>query len=243
MARLHYVSTPVYEGLRKGIHENLDRYLRDGFSDLIATEGWTIPLEIEVDLSEFRKLKPETGVEPEVFNSLIVWRALSRLTPSLATESRIWTRLTHVEGLAYARSRWIGDAKGEAAQKAIDLHFFGETRTRYRDDNAIGRLWWNAYIARLAMPDRQFDALKLLLRKADIRSNVVERAWITSRPHLAAGIIRTLERRPSVGDGEARFRNFMKTVNASGGGMLFEIMSTGEIDSFMDVCVTQAEIG
>lgn len=242
MARLNYVSTPVYEGLRKGVHGNLERYLTNGFSDLVTSEGWTIPLEVEVDLTDFRKLKPETGVEAEVFNSLIVWRALSKLTPSLATESRIWTRLTHVEGLDYARARWIGNADDNSAVKAVETHFFGETRTRYRDDNAIGRLWWNAYIARLAMPDRQYDALKLLLRKADIRSNVVERAWITSRPHLAAGIVRTMERRPSLGDNEARFRVFMRTVNASGGGVLFEIMSQGEIDTFMDACALQAEV-
>lgn len=241
MPRLRYVSTPVYEALRKGIRENLDRYLAGGFLDLVATEGWSIPLEIEVDLSEFHKLKPETGVEAEVLNSLIVWRGLGKLTPSLATESRIWTRLTHIDGLTYSRARWIGNATDSAAEKAIDMHFFGESRTRYRDDNAIGRLWWNAHIAKLAMPDRQFDALKLILRKADIRSNIVERTWTTSRPSLAAGIIRAMERKPSVGDNEIRFRSFMKAVNANGGGLLFETMSSGEIDYFMDNCAADAE--
>jgi hypothetical protein len=241
MTRLQYVSTSVFESLRKNVHENLERYLAGAFTDLTNQEGWSIPLDLEVDLSEFERLKPETGVEAEVLNSLIVWRALSKLTPSLATESRIWTRLTHVEGLDYSRSRWIKNQKGAAAEKLVETHFFGETRTRYRDDNAIGRLWWNAYVARLAMPDRHFDALKLLLKKADIRSNIVERAWITSRPAIAAGIIRALDRCASVSATEMGFRTFMKAVNANGGGILFEAMSVGEVDEFMDACAAEVE--
>lgn len=239
MAKLHYISTAVYESLRKSVHENLDRYLTGSFTDVTSEEGWSIPLELEVDLGEFRNLKPDTGVEAEVLNSLIVWRTLSKLTPSLATESRIWTRLTHVEGLEYSRSRWIKGKTGPAAEKLVEAHFFGESRTRYRDDNAIGRLWWNAYIARIAMPDRQFDALKLLLKKADIRSNVVERAWIASRPQIAGGIVRVMDRVPSITETEVGFRTFMKAVNANGGGMVFEAMSTTEIDKFMDACAAE----
>lgn len=243
MSKLKYISTAMFESLRNSVHENLERYLTGSFGDLTTEDGWSIPLDLELNLGEFRALKPESGVEAEVLNSLIVWRALSKLTPSLATESRIWTRLTHIEGLEYSRARWIKGETGATAEKAIEAHFFGESRTRYRDDNAIGRLWWNAYIAKLAMPDRQFDALKLLLKKADIRSNIVERAWITSRPQIAGGIVRALERQPSISANEAGFRAFMKAVNTNGGGLLFEAMSIGEIDGFMNACANETRAG
>lgn len=31
----------------------------------------------------------------------------------------------------------------------------------------------------------------------------------------------------------------MKAVNANGGGLLFEVMSIGEIDGFMDACAAE----
>lgn len=89
------------------------------------------------------------------------------------------------------------------------------------------------------MPDRKFDALKLILKKADIRSNVVERPWITSRPQLAGGIVRVMERKPYISNNEAGFRDFMKAVNANGGGLIFETMSIGEIDMFMNACADE----
>lgn len=120
-------------------------------------------------------------------------------------------------------------------------HFFGESLTRYRDDNAIGRLWWNAFIARLAMRDSQFEALKILLKSADIRSNIIERRWVTSRPQIAGGILRAMLRVPATTSSEGAFRSFMKAVNRNGGGILFELMSEPEIDAYMDECMADAE--
>jgi hypothetical protein len=237
---LLYISDQVDQRLQESIRENLTRYLESGFADLSTNEGWAIPLSLKVDLTPLTRLSVATGSEAEVFNSLQVWQCLSHMTPSLANEGRIWTRLCHVEGLAYARARWIGARTGEDAEDAVTVHFFGHTRTRRRDDNAIGRLWWNAYIARQAMPGKHHEALKTLLKTADVRSNIVERAWMTSRPSLAGAVLRAIIRSPVSTATEDAFRRFMKTVNRNGGGMLFEAMSSAELDSFVDGCLPKA---
>jgi hypothetical protein len=212
--------------------------LSGDFRDLAGCEGWSIPLNLDVDLKPLRNLKHDSTPDAEVLNSLLVWQCLSRLTPSLASEGRIWAQLTHVEALPYCRARWVGKRVGAAAKKSIEVHFFGETRTRCRDDNAIGRLWWNAHIARMAMPDQHQLALKTMLKTADIRSNVIERPWISSRPPIAGGIVRTLVRKPKLGSNEQGFRDFMKSLNRRGGGVLFEVMNESEIDAFMDDCAS-----
>jgi hypothetical protein len=84
MSKLQYISTPVYDELRRNVHGNLDRYRASGFDDLTGLDGWSIPLEVEADLSNFRLLRPDRGPEAEVFNSLIVWRCLSKLLLTLA---------------------------------------------------------------------------------------------------------------------------------------------------------------
>jgi hypothetical protein len=239
MDKLRYLSSHVFDNLRENVTINLARYLEGDFTDLAEAEGWAIPLTFEADLEPLKNLKPGLGPDVEVVNSLLVWQSLSRLPPALANEGRLWARLVHVEALPYARARWVGERSGQAAEEAINKHFFGETRTRCRDDNAIGRLWWNAYIARLAMPENHQLALKAILRTADIRSNIIERAWISSRPRVAAAIVRAILRNRLIAASEIAFRGFMKRLNRQGGGVLFEAMSDGEVDALMDACATR----
>lgn len=232
--KLKYLSEKVAADLLNNVGKNLDRYREGDFQDLVEEGGWSIELKLEVDLNPLNDLVGETGSEVEVSNSLLVWSALSHMTPSLARENRIWTRLTHVECLGYARTRWL---KGKEIESAVRTHFFADTQTKCRDDNAIGRLWWNAYIAQLAMPADHEAALRAMLKTADIRSNVVERTWSTSRPKIAAGILRAIINQPKVTVTERAFRDFMISLNRRGGGILFEIMDDKEVDAFMESCL------
>ena len=233
--KLKYLSEKVAADLLANIGKNLDRYREGNFEDLVEEGGWSIGLKLDVNLDPLKNLVGETGVEAEVKNSLLVWSALSHMTPSLARENRIWTRLTHVDCLGYARARWL---KGGETEAAVKTHFFADTQTKCRDDNAIGRLWWNAYIAQLAMPNDHEAALRAMLKRADIRNNVVERTWTTSRPKIAAGILRTIINKPAVTVTERAFRDFMVALNRRGGGVLFELMDANEIDGFMATCTS-----
>ena len=240
--RLQYLSSAVAERLMDDVEKNLNRYLKGNFENMMAEDGWSIATAIEVDLEPLKRLKMGGGPKEEIHNALLVWQALARLTPSLASEGRIWTRLTHLEGLAYARARWLEGKPRPSAPKLVRTHFFADTLTRRRDDNAIGRLWWAAYIARLAMPDDQLGALKIILKSTDTRSNIVERARSSSRPTIAAGVVRAVMREPGVTESENAFREFMKALNRLGGGVIFEAMADAEIDRFMDECYRVSKV-
>jgi hypothetical protein len=243
LGKLKYLSVPVCENLKRDIAANLDRYVGGTFEDLVINDGWSIELNLELDLAPLQRLDGKRTAEADFANAVLVWDALGKLTPGLATEARLWTRLTHLEGLKYSRERWLQQAKSKDERiEAINTHFFAETQTKYRDDNALGRLWWAAHIAKLAMPDDQLTALGAIVQKStDIRSNIIERSAISSRPKLAAGIVRTIVREPKATSSEDGFRSFMKAVNRLGGGVVFEAMSDGEIDGFMDECVVHAD--
>lgn len=239
--KLKYLSNATVEDLRESVATNIDRYRSGDFSDLLPLGDWSIELNLDVDLTLLAELDPSGSPEAEISNSRIVWKALRGLTPTLACEEGIWTRLTHVECLSFARSRWLNTSMNDqAAEKAVMDHFFAATLTSRRDDNAISRLWWNSYIAQLAYPDTNLKALEFILKKADIRSNFIERSLTASRPPLAAGIVRIMEREDWVTTREGNFRAFMRTLNRLGGGMIFESMAVSDIDTFMDVCATRA---
>ena len=224
------------------VHENIDRYKTGDFEDLASTYGWSVELELHVDLDPLKDLDGSRGAEKEIKNALFVWKALSNLTPSMACENRIWTRLTHIEGLEFSRERWLNaDGNDDEVVKSVKDHFFADRRTKWRDDNALSRLWWSAYIAAQVSGIEQKEVLGFILGKADIRLNFVERPWISSRPKLAAGIIRGMMTDKWITEREENFRSLMRQVNKYGGGILYEAWNETDVDGFIASCTTLAK--
>ena len=234
--KLKYLGADILSSLHKNIKTNLDLYKNGNFLDLSQNVGWEMELEsVTVDTSQLGKLEMASGTDAEIRNSLIIFNAFDGMTPNLAREERIWTRLSHVECFEYSRERWVSGAKDDAElSKKIEIHFFAKSSTRIRDDHAISRLWWNAHIAHICFPQDPEKALNMILGKADIRSNFIERSRVTSRINLAGGIIRAMTQEPWVTKHENNYRSFMKSVNNYGGGKLFEIMSDEKVDLFIN---------
>lgn len=239
--KLKCLSERTVSDLYNNIQENIERYKTGSFEDLATMYGWSVELQLAVDLEPLKYLEGKIGAEYEIKNALLVWQALSNLPPSMACENRIWTRLTHLEGLAFSRERWLKNLKEEHIVKSVRDHFFADTRTKWRDDNALSRLWWIAFIAAQVRSVDQKTVLEFILGKADFRLNFVERPWISSRPRLAASIIRGMMKDNWITAKEDNFRNLMKQVNKFGGGVLFEAWDDKEIDDFVIHCSSLAK--
>lgn len=243
MSSLTHFSEAKLEQLRSQIETNLARYCGNGFNDLANEPGWAIDLDEKIDVGGLGDLDgSDNRAATDLKDTLVVARVLEKLSPSLANEERIWARLSHVEGFTYSKRRWLANVTDEEALlKAIDIHFFARTQTRIRDDNALSRLWWNGYVARYCFPDSLQRGLELLLSSADVRSNLVERIWLTGRRKLATGVFRAMDRNPSVLASEKSFREFMKSLNILGAGVVFETMTDVSIDDFLKRCSDDAQ--
>jgi hypothetical protein len=239
--RLKYVSNATVDGLRGSVADNLRRYADSDFADLLNESDWSIELGLDADLSPLSGLDPSGTPEAEATNSRLVWQVLGGLTPSLACEEGIWVRLTHVECLEFSRERWLaGTTANDEIEALVRKHFFASGIAMRRDDNALSRLWWNAFIADSVMPGTDLEALEVFLAKADFRQSFVERSETGSRPALSSGIIRIMQDVPWVTAREANFRTFMKKLNQLGGGVLFEAMTHAEVDAFMLDCAQRS---
>lgn len=240
---LKYLSQRAADQLYGSVEQNLGRYKSGEFEDLAEGMGHSIELSLYLDLGPLKNLVTDKSPDAEISNSLIVWNVFHELHPSLACENRLWSRLCHVECLEYSRARWLSPEtmKDDELANSIKTHFFANTQTRCRDDNAISRLWWNAYIAKLAAPDNQEMVIRLILKTADIRSNFVERSRTVSRPAIAAGIVRIMQANNWLTEKEQNFREFMKILNRQGGGKLFELWSLASIDRFLGQCLSLAQ--
>lgn len=244
MPKLLYLSESELNNLTTNIAENVSRYRTDGFEDLRQAPGWAIDLDIEIDPLPLKRMDGSNNrSETDLKNTLLVLEALGELSPSLANEERIWVRLSHIEGFEYSKGRWLDTTQSdEQICKSVRKHFFASTQTGIRDDHSLSRLWWNGYIAKHCYPQDVGKALKLLLTRADVRSNMVERIWLTGRRKLASGVFRIMENDDRVLATEQSFREFMKALNLMGGGIVFESMTDSEIDTFLNSCVDRASV-
>lgn len=244
MTDLSHLSESRLEELRNNIAANIDRYRGAGFDDLAEDQGWAISLDLKIDLAGLNGLDgSDNRAETDLRDTFVVAETMKDLSPSLANEERIWARLSHVEGFAYSQRRWLKtDADDAALAKAVEIHFFARTQTGLRDDHALSRLWWNAQVARHCYPQDFRRGLELLLTSADVRSNLVERIWLTGRRRLAGGVFRAMDGDPFVLGGEGNFRAFMKSLNRLGGGVVFEAMSDEAIDDFLKRCSDAAAV-
>lgn len=241
---LQYVSQLVADELWKAVPRNLDRYLYGNFDDLAADSTWRLRLTTTYEPGPLAKLDPSDGAEFEIANSLGVWAALSDLTPALAREDRMWIRLSHVDCLDFARARWLKNAATMDEEKlirTIQTHFFAGTLTRCRDDHAISRLWWNAKLASIALPEDIEGALHAILQRADTRLNLIERPWLFNRPALAKAIVKFLRTNEWVRSDASHFREFMKALNLLGAGIGYEVISADQTATFLEKAFHFAE--
>jgi hypothetical protein len=227
---LKFVSERIVSELFENIEENLDLYVSGDFSKLAAELGWALETKYaRIDPSFADKLVLGSGKEAEIANSLVVFGAFEGMTPALARDERIWARLCHVEGLVYARSRWIG----KDAERDIKNHFFASNLSQCRDDNAIGRLWWNGYLANQINPANPQAVLEEILARANIRLQFVDRANASFRLPLAQGLVRLLGSEPWLNSHDRAFEHFMLVLDKNAGGRLFEVVTDKEMDQFL----------
>ena len=243
---LKFISQEKLVELLNNRQVNRDRYLSSGFSDLLVENGWSAETkDVKVDTGLLEQLDGSSRTAAyDINNSFLLYDALKGMTPAIAAEERIWVRLSHIECIGYTRSRWLAGREGEVLDKQVELHAFASGRTGVRDDNALGRLWWSAHIATLAVPANPKEALQLISKALTMRSAFVERINSASRVPLAQGIVRAMKRDSwlvDVGANCRNFQDFMMTLNRDGGGIAFERMSESAVDIAMDAALLRAK--
>jgi len=258
MTNLKILSHDVLAQLDVDVEKNLDLYRKGDFIDLEKGIGWSLEapsVVVDLDLLSTLRNEPEARKEGEskstarerrmkmeAVNSKIVFDALPGMSRGLARQEQVWAHLSHVECLEYSRARWIRGSSDEDDAKDVRKHLFARGSTGVRDDNAIGRLWWNCKIAEIGTPSgmKVEDTLSLLLSRANIRFNLVERPRLFSRPRILRGAVRMLALDPWLIQDDKNFGEFAKTLNRDGSGILFETMSSVDVDDFMRGCIDRA---
>jgi Family of unknown function (DUF6339) len=223
--------------LYEKVPENLEIYRSGVFDYLLSNATLFLGATCELDSAIATSVICTPSDYNEVGCCLALYNSLSGITPSLARDQRLWTRLCHIEFLEYSRIRWEIPTDDDTAISHIRRHFFARGTRGIERDNSLSRLWWMAKICSKAENLGLEDALKAFLYQSDVRANIVERPTTSQNTAVLSAVINKLhesyvsdkallEREP--------FRNLMKQLNLEGGTRLIEVLEVNEIDALVD---------
>ncbi len=172
----------------KGLaHANQKMVWETPLKDLVAQHSLElVAVEVSYDPGhEFRIGKPRDR-SFDSHNATVLKQVLPELTPSQATDERIWVTLALGDLKEYVLKRWD---PGETDDYGVGSKIFvPNTRSLVRD-HAIGRLWWRRHFASLVQHHKAFDPLALFFEYEDIPGEISGRSILTDAKVLSAYVI------------------------------------------------------
>ena len=232
-ARLNYYTAQAVEELRESITSRLDWYY-----DPVAENQPVSPVgsvrESRLPFRNLTELEEGLGAPGDPSRSdgagaLVVFRALSELTPHQASDERLWVYLCHQQCAKYVTWRWLRKRpdRDELAVREVMNHFFARGNRALIRDNGVSRLWWLGRIATDVAPDAPEEFLRILLHRQDVRSALIERPSVSmNRRVLRVIYLEMLSRWANGGklfEREA-FRSWMRALNRRGGVVLLDAL-------------------
>ena len=150
---VHQLTQEAYDQLRLAAEENPDLYLdpeRD-FGEVLRERGVSEPFE-ETSITTDRPIDLTPVAEGEVPNrgdrqALDFYRSFDGMSPSKATDERLWAWMTHFRLHAYSLKRWRRPSHTNM-RNYVRSHWFssGSTDAFWRH-NTASRTWWIAHTA------------------------------------------------------------------------------------------------
>ena len=233
MAKLNYYTAQAVEELRDGIGSRLDWY----YDPSLGNPPMCLAGGMRESRLPFPDLTPliddmEDTDDPSRSDgrkALVVFQALSGLTPHQASDERLWVYLCHQKCAKYVSWRWFRKRpdKDKVAVREVKNHFFAVGNRALIRDNGVSRLWWLGKIATDVAPETPGEFLKILLHRQDVRSALIERPSVSMNRRVLRVIYKEMLRHWSNGgrlfEREA-FRGWMRALNRRGGVILLDAL-------------------
>lgn len=152
--------------------------------DLVSSYSLqTVDVQVTYEKGHEFKIGGARGRANDEANAGILRRALPALSPSQATDERIWATLALGDYKEYVLKRW---APSDATNYPVGLKVFvANTRALVRD-HSIARLWWRGYFADQVSKNHSSNPLSLMFEYEDIPGEISGRSILTDSKVLSA---------------------------------------------------------
>ncbi|NBK99068.1 MAG: hypothetical protein EOM50_13825 [Erysipelotrichia bacterium] len=184
-----------------------------------------------------------TKGEIDMENCKIIYKNLMFISESQASDERLWAGLTHGVFYEYMRKRWEYDVKPPKSPKKS----IGEIKTRYFFEggkrggfyrNTLAKCWWVGRMLYDKTNANPFEKL-YILGSNDLSTKITDIFYsntYSSNPEILDGIINCFRYFNNEGvkiNSKEQIRPTLQFLNAVGGGIILDCLSSEEITDIM----------
>jgi hypothetical protein len=220
--KINYFKESYMEQLKTNISNNRELYKQDDVwvTTYFGHDNFYLPSNL--DVNDIVLLNEESEIE----NVKILYKALQILTPTQASDERLWAYLAHVNFWDYMRFRW--PANKENAD-VLGRYFFGSSKAPVR--NGIARLWWYGYLSYDDSRENPFELTEMLVKRQDFAQNLLERSFGRNRTLTKAilSVLLEMERegKPLLRE---KYRGLLIHINRMGGVTVLDALDKEDIE-------------
>jgi hypothetical protein len=210
--------------------KNVSNYKKEIFpyEEIYPKGGTSIHLDQEKSL-----LVPEGTNTKDIENCKTIYSAFKLLTPTQASDPRLWTYLTHVTYWNYMKSRWPVNKAKNPVNRIRDRYFLRTLNLQALTRNGISRLWWYGYLTYDGNRKNPWELTETLLSRADLVVGITERALGCNKNILTA-LLDFFNENPEIRESEMSSRKLLKKLNLVGGVKNLPFLDSTEIKEILN---------
>ncbi|MEL5898050.1 DUF6339 family protein [Clostridium sporogenes] len=226
--KLDYLRANIQENISNGNYLKEDVWVDKWFDENFEVDSRIIVHQVNLIIPE------ESGTKTDFENCKRLYLSLKDLTVEQATDSRLWTYLTHVTCWDYMIKRWpINEENEKKANNTIKKRYFlRKNSDRALVENGLSRLWWIAYSTYDESLKDPFEITEFLFKDSDLQKGIMERSFFRNSGFLKNTIksIKQYSQKYEFPIREDR-RRLLKEINRIGGVKLLDMLEYDEINS------------
>lgn len=161
-------------------------------------------------------------------NVEILYEALRDLSPSLASDERLWAGMLFCQFWDYVKYRRKKEMESRNERDVLNSFLFMRGTKRSCFVNCLSRLWWTGYLLYDSSSQEHYWAVDLITESA-YSSNIVliSSSNFVSNRNLALGVLECISKRKKTGEkiGRYHFVESNKYINCIGGAALLDTMT------------------
>lgn len=194
-------------------------------------------LPSKIECNDFEMCYDEDFNISDYKNVKVIYENLMHLTPSQATDERLWSGLLHSQFWEYVKYRRKVEIESGKSQDIQNSFFFMRGKKRSLYINCLSRLWWTGYMTYDETLENHYELTKLVCQNA-FASNIMllSSSNLTGNKNNILGILRSIKRRQDAGEVIKRehFVGATKYLNNMGAVTILDILGREDIEEIIN---------
>lgn len=231
MSRIEIIEEEELELLKNNLHLYVKDFGSDTNEQLIKSIGHNPFIFSKFEMKDFELKTSTTTLDNNEFENVKkIYGELKYLTPSQASDERLWAGLCLTKFWKYTKDRWRMDE--ELILSNIKNHFFfGYGAKRSLTRNAISRLWWIGKLTYDREAKDPYELTELVCSSSNYIQDALERN-ISNNPEIILPFLKGVKKAETDGFvlSKESFKGLAMYLNLLGGTYVLDLIPNDVIE-------------